>query len=227
MKTTIITSICALIFANMVFAQIVEGEYHKDLDFINFNSDSVNFQIKSNDGLIVDLHSSGTYDVFEEYLIIKAGQYQGINSTYSVIENKKDIAQITVADIDKKAIIGVNVFLYDNSGNLVYVTTTNENGIAIIENKLTEGKITLSLVGYDTFKFNFSNDYNYRVKLMNFEIIENKTVIFKINTLTEDSISLTLLTTDFKCKRNQNRALKELERKSQKNKNREIILIKE
>lgn len=227
MKTTIVTAICTLVFANMAFGQIVEGKYHKNSDFMNFNSDSVNFEIESNGGLIVDLHSSGTYDVFEEYLIVKAGQCQGVNSTYSVIESTKDIVQITVVDIDEKAITGVNVFFYDNSGNLVYVTTTDENGIAIIENKLTEGKITLSLVGYDTFKFNFSNDYNYRVKLMNFEIIENKTVIFKINTLTEDSISLTLLTTDFKCKRNQNRALKELERKSQKNKNREIILIKE
>jgi len=62
---------------------------------------------------------------------------------------------------------------------------------------------------------------------MDYKIIENRAVVFKINSINPDTLNLTLLSTDFKSKGERKKDLTKLERKSRKYKFRERILRKQ
>jgi hypothetical protein len=216
-----------LIFASIVeiSGQIKVGKYYGESDFISFTSDSVQFKIVCNGGLIVDLYASGTYELLNGFLLIKTGEYSGMKSTLIKSRNQSDSIEIEVFDTEDKPIIGVSVIL-SNGSNTLFGTMTNKNGIALIEKMNTADKITLSLIGYDAYTFEYSDEYNYQIKLMDSEIIENQTVVFKVNSITNDSLKLTLLTTDFINQKNKERELNKLYRKSRKYSIGERILIK-
>ena len=227
MKQTILLFVFALFFITNTTAQIKEGKYYENSDFLNFKSDSVNFKIEGNGGLIVDLYASGTYEVYKDFLIIKAGLYQSLKSTYKTIKKQNEKVKVTVYNKVHKPVKYVQIVLLDSLNNSLLSTFSDENGVAMIDNNVSADKISISLVGYDRYTIDYLNNIDYQVELMDYVVIENKIVVFKINSLNVDTLKLTLLSTDFKSKdSNMEKSLRKLEAKNKKYKDRERILIK-
>mgnify|MGYP000861563952 CR=1 FL=1 len=57
---------------------------------------------------------------------------------------------------------------------------------------------------------------NYRIKLAENDIIENKTVAFKINFIDEETLSLLMLADDFNIDKDKDKELRKLEKRAQK-----------
>jgi hypothetical protein len=223
----IIVIIITLTLSIDVFSQNLNGKFCDESDFIEFKNDSVNFKIGSNGGLIVDLCGNGVYKITDEFLLIKTLDFKGTGSRFDTIQNLDKLIDFTVLDIENNAIFGVNISFTDNKGKILSGMSTDENGYASIEKNKNVDKINLSLVGYDKYTIEYSDFFDYKVKLVNYVIIENSTVVFKINSMNSSLLDLTLLSTDFECSTDKASGLVKLDKKSSKYKSRERRLKKE
>lgn len=223
----VILIVFIFIFSNDVFSQQLGGKFTDGYDFIEFKNDSVDFKLESNGGLIMDLRGNGIYKLSNEYLLIKTFDFKGFDSHCEKIKNESESIQFTILDPNNTAIYGVNIIFTDNKGKFLSGTVTDKNGQASIAKNENACKINLSLVGYDTYTINYSDNCDYRVNLMDYKIIENKTVVFKINSSDSDILNLTLLSTDFTGNTERKSDLVKLEKKSNKYKYRKRQLTKQ
>ena len=226
MKKAIVLIISILVCLNYTFSQKIDGKYFENSDYIEFKNDSADFKISSSSGL-TNLHGAGVYDVIDEFLLIMTCYYKGLNSCYEKTKKENGLSQITVVAPDNKPIIGVNLILTDKKGTLLFSTATNEDGQATFKNAENADKLILALIGYDTYTIDYSDNFDYQVILMDYEVIENETVVFKINSINPDTLNLTLLSTIFKSKGNRKKDLIKIERKYRKYKFKERLLRKQ
>ncbi len=226
-RNVIIAIIITLTFSFNVFSQNLNGKFCNESDFIEFKNDSVNFKIGSNGGLTIDLCGNGIYKITNDFLLIKTLDFKGLETHIEKIKSKDKLIDFTVLDIENNAILGVNITLTDNKGKFLSGTSTDENGHASIERNKNADKINISLVGYDNYTMEYSDFFDYKLKLVSYVIIENKTVVFKINSMNSSFLNLTLLSTNFKGSTDRKSELVKLEKKSSKYQSRERQLIKE
>lgn len=198
MKSTILLLLLILTNSFESIGQVQNGIYFDNSDFIRFQNDTIDFKLKSNGGITFDIMASGTYKLLDNFIIVNAGEYNGMKSSHTKIPSQKEITKVYVYSNDNLPVKGVNVVLKDVKGNVLNGTITDEKGVAnIIKNDLAH-ILSLSLMGFDNYSFAFTTNFDYKVNLMNYEVIENQQIIFKINEWNNDSINLTLLSTDFK-----------------------------
>jgi hypothetical protein len=206
-----------LLIASFSYSQEINGKYFNDNEFINLNSDTAEFHVKGNGGLIVYLNGIGNYELNEEFLLIHAKNYTGKKSTFSASQNESGFVTFTAIDSDRKFLFGVNILLLSETGDILKASNTNENGFLKIANNDNAEKIKLSLLGYDTFSIDYKSNTDYSLTLFEEEVIENQTVVFKINENNNNSLKLTLLTTEFEFNpKTVLKDLKKLDRKSLK-----------
>ncbi len=208
--------ILLLLFSYITYAQNISGKYYDGSDFIKFTNDSVSLKIKSNGSPIVQLCANGEFQVIEDFLLINTSKYKGEKSIIATSKKKNRLPQIKITDKNGNAIEYVNVVLIDNSGKIVWAAQTNDSGIAIIPYTGNAEKIKISLIGYDEITCNFKNNTDYQIKLMDCEILENETIVFKINYWNNDSLTLTLLSANFTSNENMIKKLHKLEKKTKK-----------
>ena len=77
-------------------------------------------------------------------------------------------------------------------------------------------KIAVSAMGYDDITVDYTSGKDYLITLAENEIIEHSTVVFSIRTVDDETISLLLLTDDFKEGKNRLADLQKLEKKTRR-----------
>ena len=77
-------------------------------------------------------------------------------------------------------------------------------------------------MGYNSIDLDYKKGVDYFIRLADNEVIENKTVVFKFEELDEETISIILLTDNFKSDKNLHEELNKLEKKARKNNRLEI-----
>ncbi len=223
----IITLILFLILMKNLPAQKIEGKYSNGFDYMEFKDDSVNFKIKSNGGLVINLRGAGTYIINDGFLLIRTGSLNGLHSYVEKSKGTKGFITFKVFDSENKPLFGVNITLTDKNNNFLFGTATNEMGQAKMVNAENAAKINFSLVGYETYSTDYSGNFNYKLYLSDYEVIENSTTVFKINLMKSDTLNLTLLSTNFPGNKTKKSDLVKLEKKARKFKYRERILTRE
>lgn len=198
MKSTILLLLLILTNPFESIGQVQNSIYFDNSDFIRFHNDTIDFKLKSNGGITFDIMASGTYKLLDNFIIVNAKEYNGMKSSHTKIPSQKEITKVYVYSNDNLPVKGVNVVLKDVDGKFLSGTITNEDGIANIEKNDLTHILSLSLMGFDNYSFAFTTNFDYQVNLMNYEVLENQQIIFKINEWNIDSINLTLLSTDFK-----------------------------
>ncbi len=198
MKSTIIVLLLIITNSLESIGQIQSSTYFYESDFIRFNNETIYFKLKSNGGITFDIMANGIFKLLDNFLIVYAGEYQGMKSSHTKISSHKEITKVYVYSNDNLPIKGVNVVLKDSEGNFLSGSITNEDGIAYIAKNDIAQSLSLSLLGFDNYSFAFTSNFDYRVNLMNYEVIENQQIVFKINDCDKDVLNLTLLSTDFK-----------------------------
>lgn len=198
MKSTILLLLLILTNPFESIGQVQNGIYFDNSDFIRFQNDTIDFKLESEGGITFDIMASGTFKLLDNFIIVDAGDYNGIKSSHTKIPSQKEITKVYVYSNDNLPVKGVNVVLKDVDGKFLSGTITNEDGIANIEKNDVAQSLTITHLGFDNYSFAFTTNFDYQVNLMNYEVIENQQIIFKINEWNNDSINLTLLSTDFK-----------------------------
>ncbi len=188
MKSTILLLLLMFIYSLESYSQVKNSTYFDNSDFIRFQNDTIDFKLKSNGGITFDIMASGTFKLLDNFIIVHAEEYNGMKSTHTKIPSQNKITKFYVYSNELK----------DVDGKFLSGTITNEDGIANIEKNDVAQSLTITHLGFDNYSFAFTTNFDYQVNLMNYEVIENQQIIFKINEWNNDSINLTLLSTDFK-----------------------------
>jgi hypothetical protein len=208
-KNLVLTLVIIAVFTTRGISQIGNGKYIENSDYFIFKSDSVAFKLKTGGGVVVDLRASGTYEVFDDFLLIKTTKLYN-SKTHNVIQKKsEDYVKVSVVDTENKPLSSASIIVFDSSEKQLTGGITDKNGMVLFEKMKSIDKIKVVFLGYESCTFKYSDNYEYKVMLDN-ERIENQTVVFKINSISGNSIILTWLTSNFKIHRNKENELIEL-----------------
>lgn len=221
----------AILLSALSFGQKIDGRYYGGSDNIFFNPgknvDSVYFSIKSDrSGIIGDFYGSGTYKILDKYLIIHTGEYHGKKSTYKKTKRDQEFVIITVLDFEGNPLIGANIEIMDTSGNIILGKVSDINGRTFIDKNQTADKLVVSYFR-ESYAINFSEKYDYHVQLRTFKVIEDKTVVFKINSLEKEAMNVTLLTTNLEGDNDKPISMEMLKTLETQHSYRERVLVKQ
>ena len=219
-------TILLLLLPTILLGQNPTGKYFENSDYLEFEHENIRLEIESNGGLIISLCASGIFEIYDYYLLINAQEFVGNKSMIETEHTNCDYSLITISDQYGHHIPGVQIVFIDSTGKILKGLITDIDGKVSFEGNSLIDKVRVACIGYDDLLFEFSNKLNYNIKLVDYEVLENQTIVFKINSYNSDSLNLTLLTTLFKYKNDKQKALKMLERAARKYKYRERLFIK-
>lgn len=208
---------CILLMGINLKAQQLDGTYKSGADSITFSNDKVTFLVSGFGGLSSAHTGEGSYELNGEYLFIHTTEYKGEKSAYEEQEGlSQDSCVIQVVSPQMYAIQGILVEAYNKSGKKMDSKVTSDDGKVFFTPCVNIGHFFVSSLGYNPISFNYSQGINYKVKLVEQDIIENQTVAFKINFIDDETISLLMLSDDLNTNKDTNKELIKLERKARK-----------
>ncbi len=208
---SILLSTCSLA------AQQLEGTYTNGSDSIAFTSDKAIFRLTGFAGLSVAQVGEGNYEVADQFLLIHTDDYSGLKSSYQSVEgSRKDSCVVKVVGLHNYPLPTVLVESRTRSNKLIRSKVTDTEGkIYFTDNEKIEF-IAVSAMGYNAISFDFEPGKDFLVRLVENEIIEQRTVVFKIAIIDDETISLLLLGDDFEADKNRGNELKKLDKKARK-----------
>lgn len=206
-----------LLSGTSLFAQQFDGTYKNNADSIAFSNERVIFRISGFGGLSSAHVGEGTYEVADDYLFIHTSDYSGDKTTCDLMENSgKDTCVVHTISQQGYAVQGILVESRTKSGKLIEGKVTGNDGKVIFTPCNKIGSISARSLGYDPISFDHTPGKDYRIRLAENDIIENKTAAFRINFIDEETLSLLMLTDDLSTGKNRDKELQKLEKKAQK-----------
>lgn len=210
-----------------LFAQQFDGTYKSEKDSIAFSNDKVKFRISGFGGLSSAHAGEGSYEVNGDYLFIHTSDYSGDKTTFEVLDGtQKDTCIVQTVNAYNYAVQGILVESRNKSGKLVSGKVTGNDGKIFFTPCAKITSISASSLGYNPISFDYTPGKDYRIRLAENDIIENKTVVFKINFVDEETLSLLMLSDDFKMEKNRDKELQKLEKRARKTNRLDIRLKK-
>lgn len=200
-----------------LFAQQLDGTYKNGADSIAFSNEKVSFRISGFGGLSSAQAGEGTYDLTDDYLFIHTSDYSGNKTTFELLDGSgKDTCIVHTVSPQNYAVQGILVESRNKSGKLITGKVTGNDGKIFFTPCNKIASISATSLGYNSISFDYTPGKDYRVKLAENDIVENKTVAFKISFIDEETLSLLMLTDDFNTGKNKDKELQKLERKARK-----------
>lgn len=200
-----------------LFAQQFDGTYKSSSDSIVFSNEKVTFRISGFGGLSAAHVGNGTYEQVGDYLLIHTSDYPGTKTTYETLEgSKEDTCVVHVVSQQGYAIQGILVEARNKSGKLIKGKVTGNDGRVFFTPCDKIGSLSVTSLGYHSITFDNTPGKDYRVKLAENEIIEHKTVVFKIDLIDEDTLSILMLEDDYRSGKDRDKELQKLEKKARK-----------
>ncbi len=204
-------------FALFLFGNEPDGSYKNQNDSVYFSGDKIIFSLSGFGALSNKMVGEGTFEINDRYLIINTGEYSGSKSTINTqpTQSNKTVS-ISFLNDDGFALPGVLVELLSSSNKIIQRAVSDEMGR--IDKSFNEkfNNVKVSLMGYDGLDFRYDNSLDYTINMIKNKVIENKVVLFEIKPDGEDSITLTLLSEDFKAGKDLKKALEKSYQKALK-----------
>ncbi len=200
-----------------LLAQQVEGTYKSDVDSIAFSNDRVIFRISGFGGLSSAQIGEGTYELSGDYLFIHTSDYSGQKSTVELWDaTTTDTCVVHTVSLQNFSVQGILVESHNKSGKLISGKVTGNDGKVFFTPCDKIISISATSLGYNAISFDYTPGKNYRIRLAENDIIENRTVAFKINFIDEETLSLLMLTDNFDTNKKRDNELLKLEKRAQK-----------
>lgn len=215
------TTLIMIIASLQLFGQNPEGCYRNQSDSLLFENGEVIFSVSDFGALSTRMVGRGSCERIEDYLLINTGAYDGEKTTFNVFEgNDNDTLRVQVTSQQSYPINGAMVEFNSKSGKALKRMITNDEGrIYFIKNPKLTKKITdihVSHLGHNGVTLDYDNNSEYLVKLAKNNVVENKTVVFKIESEDVESISIQLLSENFESRKDKIKELQSLDKKAQK-----------
>lgn len=211
----ILYALIAICLSFTINAQDINGTYTEGADIITFNDDNINFMVKGNDGLGIIFTGEGTYEMIDDYLLIRTEEYSGEKTKVEMKSSeKKDTIQIQFFDENGFSIKGVRAEFLNKSGKSISLDISNDRGIVLLPSNPKVVSIKASDLLYDKTIFDCVDDNDYTVHLVKNRVLEDKTVVFKLIDKTDSRLTMKLLSTDFNKKKPSVSHLQRLDKKT-------------
>lgn len=205
-----------LFIALSAFSQTFEGNYFEGNDVLKFNNNRIYFDIEEM-GSISNSVGEGTYEIVEDYLIVSAEEFSGEKTTMQALNaSKKDTIVIKVTNHSNYPIQGVLVESQNAKGKTLMSGTTGNDGRILFLPGSKISKFSVFNMGSAGLTFDYKPGSDFIVKMAERVVVENKTAVFKIKEVDEETISVLLLSTDFNPGKDQLKALKKLDARAEK-----------
>ncbi|RNC66847.1 hypothetical protein [Proteiniphilum sp. X52] len=200
-----------------LFAQQLDGTYKNGADSLAFSNEKVIFRISGFGGLSSAHAGEGTYELAGDYLFIHTSDYSGNKTTYELLDGSgKDTCVVHTVSPQNYAVQGILVESRTKSGKLVSGKVTGNDGKVFFTPCHKISSLSATSLGYHSISLDYTPGKDYRIRLAENDIIENRTVAFKINFIDEETLSLLMLTDDFDTGRNREKELQKLENRARK-----------
>ncbi len=200
-----------------LFAQHPEGAYINGEDSIVFSGDNVVFRISGFTGLTSAQAGEGKYEIIDDFLIIHTSEYSGDKSSYEKVDGtKRDTCVVVVNGVSGYPVQGVLVESRNKSNKVTGAQVTGNNGQVMLLNLEKTTAISVTSMGYNSIRFDYEPGRDYNVTIAANDIIENKTVVFKINRINDDSVTLLLLSDDFNAGKDIEKGLSRLDKRARR-----------
>lgn len=200
-----------------LIAQQMNGTYKNDTDSIAFSDESVMFRISGFGGLTSAHAGEGTYEIDGNYLFIHAKEFTGDKSSAVTREGeRKDTCEVQVFTPQNYSAQGILVESRNKSGKVISGKVTENDGRVLFSPCDKIVSISASSLGYNAISFDYISGKDFRVRLAQDDIIENRTAVFKINFTDEETLSLLMLTDNFQPGKNEEKELQKLEKRVRK-----------
>lgn len=214
-KTLLLATI--LLSGISLYAQQLEGIYKNGEDSISFNNNKTSFVLSGFGGLSSAHAGEGTYEMDGNYLFINTTDYSGDKTNLEIMDaSRKDSCIVYTLSPQNYFIQGILVESRNKSGKLVSGKVTGNDGMIVFAPCEKIKTISATSLGYNPISFDYTPGKDYRIRFAKNDIIENKTVVFKIEIIDEETISLLMLTDDLNTEKERNKELEKLERMVQK-----------
>ncbi|MGI6073365.1 MAG: hypothetical protein ACOYEA_01825 [Fermentimonas sp.] len=194
-----------------------EGEYTNDNDYLVFNGDNIKFNISGFSGLSTAQVGEGNFEVVDDFLIINTTDFSGLKSSYEEVDaTRKDTCVVKVTDPDGYAVSSILIESKNKSGKTIERKVTSNDGSVLLSDLSKVSRISTSEMGYNNLLIDYHPSKDYKVTIVKNDIIENRTVVLKIENIDDTSISLFLLTDNLDTKSNLTKELDKLQKKAKK-----------
>lgn len=196
MKILIILT--TILFSLTLNAQEISGTYFEGPDSLVFNDNHVTFSMRGNDGLGVVFTGEGTYEIIEGFIIISTESYSGKKTKIETNPaEKKDTIQLQLFNEDGYSIQGVRAEFLNRKNKTIDLKISDDHGIVLYKSNPKITAIKVSDLLYDKTTFDYETNTDYTVHLVKNRVLEDKTVIFKLEDRTDTLLTIRLLSTDF------------------------------
>lgn len=211
----ILITLATVLFALTLNAQEISGTYYEGPDSISFNDNNIEFSVRGNDGLGVVFTAQGTYEIIDDFMLVKTEKYSGAKTKIeTAAAEKNDTIQLQLFNEDGFSISGIRAEFLNKKGNPIALSISNDHGKILhrIDPKITAIKVSDLL--YDKTTFDFEKGTDYTVYLVKNRVLEDKIVIFKLEDITDTKLTMKLLSTDFNRSNPSASHLKKLDKKN-------------
>lgn len=208
---------CNLLLTVTLSAIQPDGTYKNGSDSLAFIDGKAIFHITGFAGLSTAQVGEGSFEQIDHFLLIETTDYSGPKSVYQTLDgSQKDSCLVKVIGTHNQPLRNILAEACTNSGKILEGKVTGNDGQVYFRNNDKVEKIVVTALGYDDITFGYTPGKDYLVTLAENEIIENSTVVFSIRTVDDETISLLLLTDDFKGGKDRLADLQKLEKKIRK-----------
>jgi hypothetical protein len=177
----------------VTFGQELSGKYRaKHSDVIEFRNDTAQFNVGSHGGLIVMLRGIGKYEIVEDFIFIETNDCAQLKSTFTTTPKKNELPEIFITNTasEEPTYYGINVL--DKSENTIWNTLTNDSGIAVLEPPESAEFLRLQSLGFEQVTIEYIPGFDYHINLVDGYILDNRTVVFQIHSMDDNSLTLSL-----------------------------------
>jgi hypothetical protein len=210
--------IVAVLFSGMsMVAQPLNGTYKNGSDSLVFKGDQAVFHVSGFGGLSSAQAGAGSYERVNDFLLIHTAEYPGDKASLQELEGSRaDTCVVKVVSLANYPIQGILVEPDNSSAKLPGGRVTGNDGRIYLTDAGKTQTITVSGMGYNTVTIDYQPGVDYVVKLADSEVIEDRTVVFRLQEVDDETLSILLLADDFDPGKKRDNELKKLEKRARR-----------
>lgn len=195
----ILTILATVLLSLTLNAQEINGTYFEGPDSLLFNDKHITFSVRGNDGLGIVFVGQGTYELIDDFIVINTETYSGTKTKIDTAPSeKKDTIQVQLFSEDGYSIKGVRTEFLNRKSKPLNLSISNDHGIVLHKSDSKITAIRVSDLLYDKAMFDYEAGTDYTVHLVKNRVLEDKIVIFKLEEIADNKLTIKLLSTDFK-----------------------------
>lgn len=201
----------------LLAAQQADATYKNGSDSLAFIGGKAVFRLTGFAGLSTAQAGEGSFTQIEHFLLVETSEYSGPKSASQVLaSSKQDSCVVKVVGSNNFPLQNILVEGCTHSGKVLEARVSDNDGKIYFRKNDKMEKIDVSAMGYNAISVDYNPGEDYLIRLSKDEIIENNTVVFTIQNVDDETISILLLSDNFKEGKNRLADLQKLEKKMRK-----------